>query len=387
MPDKIKTPTPSHPLEVQRRMLRMVVDRYLTSQQPTTREDLVIDFRSPSALDELTSRGILRAVRNSSYLPTAVAFHHCGDQHVEELAKHAIQTIAQVFEAQLLAKRHDFSREALLADAKIFDPAANAKMIELALFLAPEFPLISTWKGGHDEEPIITPVKIDERLAEPTNLKTLWDDCIRKKDPWADQQSLSETTTLSSSLQTDSRELAPSVGGNKWSRDQKLSLIGVIVAILSIAATIAFPEVRVFLHLQTPDPNVKQEPSIPSFEPPDLESRKWSANIRASDFPSFEGTILFGADTYAALGDFLVPLDVNGQHLECPAGPRAKWEYASDTHKVITMVMTVGSYASGPEYRQCVEAIRPIAAKMTPETCTFINSHLCRGVGFELDLH
>jgi hypothetical protein len=264
MPLPVKTESPTSPSDVQKRMLRMVVEAYLNSGQPTAREDLVLEFRNPGALDELTSRGILKAVRNSAYLPTALAFHHCGSPDTEELARHAIQTIAKVFESQLLAKRRDFSREDLLEDARKFDVTADAKMIELALFLTPEFPLISIWNGGHDEQPIITPVEIDERLAVPTNLNTLWDDCVRKKDPWANQRSRSEAALLSSSLGTGSREKVPVPHGSKWSRDQKLTLIGVILAavftILSIAATIAFPEVRAWLHLPKPDPVVSPAP-------------------------------------------------------------------------------------------------------------------------------
>jgi hypothetical protein len=89
--------------------------------QSTPRQDLLIEFQSLQDLDDLGYRRVLKTYVQTSdeYLPTALAFHYCGDAKAEEQARKAVQTLAKVLRKQFLSRQIKLSRERLLEDARV----------------------------------------------------------------------------------------------------------------------------------------------------------------------------------------------------------------------------------------------------------------------------
>jgi predicted nucleotide-binding protein len=175
------------PTDIQRKILKKVVLAFLNSGKATPRKDLVIEFQDLAAVNDLTSRAVLVQWGGAAYMPTALAFHYCGDSEVENMARRSVRIMAEVFRSQFLNDHQNLTREGMEADARNVDATADAKTVEMGLFFNTEFRFICAWKGGNVEQPAITPTQIDERIVNLKNPETLWDDYIRKNNPWPGQ--------------------------------------------------------------------------------------------------------------------------------------------------------------------------------------------------------
>jgi hypothetical protein len=243
------------PTDVQRRMLSRVVRTFLDKfGQSTPRQDLLIEFQSLHDLDDLGYRHVLRTyVRTGDeYLPTALAFHYCGDAQRENQARRAVQILAKVLRKQFLSRQIKLSREGLEEDARAIDPSCDQKTIELGIYLGPEFNLFQSYAGGNEAQPVITPTRISERIVEIKSPDTLWDDFTRQWKPWPNQDSFGGVISAMVAA-TDANPEQPPPIDRKWSRDQKIGLAGVIITAVGVVVAVMFPEVRVWLHLQKPE--------------------------------------------------------------------------------------------------------------------------------------
>jgi len=54
--------------DIETRIIKMVVDRFMKLKDATKRKDLVIEFKSPQAIDRLIKVGILRVLDNDGNL-------------------------------------------------------------------------------------------------------------------------------------------------------------------------------------------------------------------------------------------------------------------------------------------------------------------------------
>ena len=242
----------------ERKMLRRVVRTFLQKfGESTPRQDLVIEFQSLRELDDLVYRRVLTTyVRTGDdYLPTALAFHYCGDAELENQARRAVQILAKVLRTQFLSRRIRLSREGLEEDARAFDPSCDQKIIELGIYLGPDFNLFQSHAGGNEAKPVIVPTQISERIVEMSSLNTLWDDVMRESRPWPSQDSFGGVIPATVPL-ADANPTQPKPVDRKWSRDQKIGLAGVILTGVGVIVAVMFPEVRVWLHLQKPEQTV-----------------------------------------------------------------------------------------------------------------------------------
>jgi hypothetical protein len=241
-------------------MLRRVVHTFLQSGKSTEREDLLVEFENLNDLNDLGHRNIFRtlALGGTDYLPSAVAFHYCGDAKAEDQARKAVQLLAKVLRKQFLSRRVNLSREALEDDGRKIDPSCDLRTIELGIYLSPDFRLFQLYSGGNQGQPIITPGRISEQIVEIKNPDALWDDYMQTWKPWPTQDSTGGVTpaTLPIPLQLDGDVVG--VPEKKLTRDQKIALSigipGLLLTLVAIVIAITVPEARRLIGLDKPTP-------------------------------------------------------------------------------------------------------------------------------------
>jgi len=187
------------PTDVQRRMLLRVVRTFLDKfGQSTSRQDLLIEFQSSNDLNDLSYRQILKSYAPTAdeYLPTALAFHYCGDSEREDQARKAVQILAKVLRKQFLSRQIKLSREGLEEDAREMNPSCHQRTIELGIYLGPEFNLFQSYVGGNEAQPIIAPTRISEQIVDVNSPDTLWDDFIRQRKLWPERDSAGDASLL-----------------------------------------------------------------------------------------------------------------------------------------------------------------------------------------------
>jgi hypothetical protein len=263
------------PTDVQRKMLRRVVRAFLDQfGESTPRQDLVIEFQNLRDLDDLAYRHLLKSYARTGddYLPTALAFHYCGDAALEHQARRAVQILAKVLRKQFLSRQIRLSREGLEEDARAIDPSCDQKTIELGIYLGPDFSLFQSYVGGNETKPVITPTQISERIVETKTLDTLWDDFMRDSRPWPSQDSSGGVVpaTILDPSQGDGGLPKTQAKDRNWSRADKIAAAALIVTIIAVVVGVTVPEVRVWVHLDkmpaapTPAPASGAAPNVPA---------------------------------------------------------------------------------------------------------------------------
>jgi diguanylate cyclase (GGDEF)-like protein len=170
--------------EIQQRILKKVVERFLNSNGSTARIALVREFEDPDAIDQLYTYQLLKTSDGSNYLPTALSFHYCDDDEIEAFAKRGVEVLAEAFRNMYLADKIDLSPAGLMSAAAAIDPRADEKMIRLGLYLAPDFGLLAGFNGGNSQKPDVTPTGINERVVKLKKLDTLWIDHVNTRTSW-----------------------------------------------------------------------------------------------------------------------------------------------------------------------------------------------------------
>jgi hypothetical protein len=225
------------------RVVRTFLDKF---GQSTSRQDLLIEFQSSNDLNDLSYRHILKTYVPTAdeYLPTALAFHYCGDAEREDQARKAVQILAKVLRKQFLSRRIKLSREGLEEDAREIDPLCDQRTIELGIYLGSEFNLFQSYAGGNEAQPVITPTRISEQIVDVKSPDTLWDDFMRQRKLWPERDS---------SVDVAPATLLPTVGASgeifrapekRFTRDQKIALVGVALAVIAIVVSLTDREIR-----------------------------------------------------------------------------------------------------------------------------------------------
>ena len=161
-------------------MMRRVLSNFRATGKPTSRDDLLREFADPDGLNEIIWRSnifkVLSVAGGDEYLPSMWVFHLAGDKEAEDFARKSIQTLVKVLRDQFFSKRNELSREALLKEAKEFEPAAEASWIDLAIYLGCEMNLFQGWRGGNAQQPQIEPTRISEQILRIKNPDRYWDE-------------------------------------------------------------------------------------------------------------------------------------------------------------------------------------------------------------------
>lgn len=168
--------------DTDRDLLRMVVHRWMNLKEPTIRKALVLRFKAPQRLDELTRESFFRTIDNDKYRPTFLAFQFCGDSNVLSFAKYAtavvLRTLRNLFEVEL--QKGTFSYAEIESHARKIYDLVEAETIKLGLYLSQEFGLFSGYTSNQAGTEIGS-VGISERIVTIEDFDAVWDDEVQMR--------------------------------------------------------------------------------------------------------------------------------------------------------------------------------------------------------------
>ncbi len=168
--------------DVEKKILKTVVQRFLDSKKATRRKELLDAFESPGAIDSLVSTTVLEQTAGNNYLPSAIAFHYCDDPEVQALASSGVRAVARVFKNLIKQDRPNLDPANIEVLAREFDGGITDKMVRVGLYVARDLGLLTGSQGRNDEQADVIPVTINEYIYEK-NPETLWDQFIHRNDP------------------------------------------------------------------------------------------------------------------------------------------------------------------------------------------------------------
>jgi hypothetical protein len=259
------------PSDKQCAMMRRVLSTFLATGKPTSREDLLREYPELDDLNDVVWRNNIFKVSYEAgieqYLPSVWVFHFAGDEQAEGYARKSVQTLVKVLRAQFFSRRNELSRETLLKEAKGFEPAAEAKWIDLGIYLGTEMNLFQGWRGGIPQQPQIEPTKISEQIVKTTEPDTFWDQ-FTSTYKWHDNRAQQAEEigfpgrageALADELLGIERASDPSSAPANfdqiergWPRADKLSFIQVVIGVVAlivaiIAVIVVLPRVQRWL--------------------------------------------------------------------------------------------------------------------------------------------
>ncbi len=173
----------------ERKIIRMVVRRFLNQHEATSTRTLLRHFKSPIAetLHLLMSRSVLTQVNNTyleeTYLPRASAFYHCGDSAALAFARKSTELVLRVlrdlFDRELESgskERKQFTREEVESEARKIDSSVEPNALFTGLYLAQEF---SVFTGvPSDDGMTIVSFLLGERIYDTRQMD--WDEHMRQ---------------------------------------------------------------------------------------------------------------------------------------------------------------------------------------------------------------
>ena len=177
------------------RVVKAVVHQFLSEKKPSARKPLLLLAGSRDVLDKLARWSILKTSDHQSYLPTALAFHYCGDADALLLARQSIQILAGILKSTYELEVDDnrqFTPEEIetLARMKYKDDPSrivDSERIKLGLYLANEFNLVSGLTLDTAQKEIAF-IRISDYVVEIKEPETLWDEQVNRRIEWVESQ-------------------------------------------------------------------------------------------------------------------------------------------------------------------------------------------------------
>jgi len=171
--------------DVEKKILKTVVQRFLDSKKATRRKELLDTFESPGAIDSLVSTAVLEQTQGNSYgnsyLPSAMAFHYCGDIEVQALTRRGVRAVAHVLKKLIKEERPNLDPTNIETLAREFDSGISDTMIRVGLYVGRDLGLLQSSQGRNEQQADVIPVTINEYIYEK-NPETLWDQFIHRND-------------------------------------------------------------------------------------------------------------------------------------------------------------------------------------------------------------
>jgi serine/threonine protein kinase len=168
--------------DVEKKILKTVVQRFLDSKSATRRKDLLDAFESPGAIDSLVSTTVLEQASANNYLPSAIAFHYSDDPEVQALTKRGVRAVARVFKNLIKEDRPNLDPANIETLAREADSGITDKMVRVGLYVARDLGLLTASQGRNQEQVDVIPVTINEYIYEK-NPEILWDQFVNRNDP------------------------------------------------------------------------------------------------------------------------------------------------------------------------------------------------------------
>jgi hypothetical protein len=176
--------------DAEREIAKVVVHRFLTGKESTSKRLLVTRFRSPRALQRLVDLAILKRVGQTGedFLPRPLAFHYSGDPEHERFARISVTVVLHVlqnlFDAHL--DKTEFSAVDVEAQAwKMYD-VVDSDSLKLGLYLVAEFGVLCGYSPSPSQTELQS-VRIADGIVEIVDFDKAWDDYIARASVYVER--------------------------------------------------------------------------------------------------------------------------------------------------------------------------------------------------------
>ena len=176
----------------EREIINFIVRGFLDRHEATSKKALLRKFQSSitEPLRRLGDRSVLEVATNTylneTYLPKAIAFHHCGDSAALAFARRSTEIVLRVlpilFTRELEGDGNDLKQvaaEDVLKEAQAIDSSIEPNAIFTGLFLAREFSVFNGYRNDDRQIGLIS-FSLNERVFETRYLD--WDEHIRRSN-------------------------------------------------------------------------------------------------------------------------------------------------------------------------------------------------------------
>jgi hypothetical protein len=177
--------------DVERDITKAVVHRFLSQKEPTPRRPLIIQFKTPEALDRLVKYSILQTPGDhQSFLPLPLAFHYCAEPEALRLAKESVKVVAHSLRELYLKQpdRTEFTPADVESCAHEIYGHLHPQTISLGLYLAQEFGVLVGWGLAAGPTEISAPLRVSESIVKLNDFDNLWDDFVRQRSEYLERQ-------------------------------------------------------------------------------------------------------------------------------------------------------------------------------------------------------
>jgi hypothetical protein len=170
--------------ETERAITRKVVANFIDEGRSTLRAELLCDFENPGALNRLDSLRILDVEDNRKmFLPTALAFHYCGDTKVRDAAISSLRTVIPGLAALLRVGNFDQNRSYTPQDLEglLNHRSSASPQILLGLYLAREFGVLQGYSAPKLTEVETFQISEFEFVLGFGSVDQKWDEHVRQR--------------------------------------------------------------------------------------------------------------------------------------------------------------------------------------------------------------
>jgi hypothetical protein len=166
------------PTDVQRQILKTVVQRFLDKKEPTPRILIVKHVKDPEIVDNLVPI-LLNNPNGEQLFPRVLAFECCGDSDSLGIARTSVDVVIRVLQSLFENEdRLDFKIAEVEDHARAMLGPIAPDTIQLGLYLIQEFSGIHGGIGGIF--PNITFVRIHEGIGLLRDPSVAWDEHVKK---------------------------------------------------------------------------------------------------------------------------------------------------------------------------------------------------------------
>lgn len=217
--------------DVERRIIQLVVKRFLELKESSPRKLLIRQFRSLEPLQRLTNFSILKKVNRSGsneeeYLPLALAFHYSGDPDTIARARTSVEVVLRVLQNifDVEPDKTDFTPADVEAHAaKMYDSPPAASVTKLGLYLAQEFRVFNGWSSNQLHTELVS-MQIADSIVEITDFGGAWDEHIARASKYVEE--LPEARSLESRIPTPLTEKVTGILANSRPSKPKGRAVG-----------------------------------------------------------------------------------------------------------------------------------------------------------------
>ena len=158
--------------DAERQIAKSVVQNFLALNQGTARLPLIRKFKTPDAVNNLLSIGLLEQADNGILFPKALTFHYCGNAEALHRARHSVEVVLYILKDLFdNPDKTEFTRADIQTHALKMNKDIETVTVDLGLYLAREFGVLM---GSSGSQTTLTKTQISENIVT-MDVATAWD--------------------------------------------------------------------------------------------------------------------------------------------------------------------------------------------------------------------